>query len=71
MVYIGEELDIKSRLIGLGLSSSEKQIFTLVGIISNMPISNTYDPTHNPCNATPSCPMSSLKMVSPGLLDYP
>ncbi len=64
MVCTGEDLDIKPRLTGLGTISNEKQIFTLVGTISSMQINNTYDRTHNPCSATPSCPMPSLKMVS-------
>jgi hypothetical protein len=52
-------------LIGLRSTSNEIQKFTLVGTISSMPISNTYDPTHSPCSVAPSCPMSSFKMVSP------
>ncbi len=65
MVCTSEDLDIKPRLTGLGSISNEKQIFTLIGTISSMQISNTYNQTHNPCSATPSCPMASLKMVSP------
>jgi hypothetical protein len=65
MVCICEDLDIKPRLTRLGSTSNEQQRFTLVGAISSVPISNTYDPTHSPFSATPSCPMSSLKMISP------
>jgi hypothetical protein len=52
-------------VIGLGSISNEKRKFTLIGVISSVPINSTYDPMHNPCNATPSCLMSSLNMVSP------
>jgi len=65
VVCIGEDLDIKPRLTRLGLTSNEKQIFTLVGAMSSMPISSTYNPTLSPCSAKPSCPMPSLNMVSP------
>jgi hypothetical protein len=65
MVYTCEDLDIEPKLIKLGSTPNEQQRFTLVGAISSVPISNTYNPTHSPCNAIPSCPMSSLKMVSP------
>jgi hypothetical protein len=58
-------LDIELRFIRLGSISNEKQIFTLVGAISSVPINSTYDPTHNPCSVAPSCPMSSVKMIYP------
>jgi hypothetical protein len=64
MVSIGEELDIEPRLTELGSTSNEEQRFTLVGAISSVLINSTYNPTHSPCSATPSCPMLSLKMVS-------
>jgi hypothetical protein len=64
MVSIGEELDIEPRLTELGSTSNEKQRFTLVGAISSVLINSTYNPTHSPYSATPSCPMLSLKMVS-------
>jgi hypothetical protein len=65
LVYTCEDLDIKPKLTGLGSISNEERRFTLVGAISSVPISNTYSPTHSPCNVAPSCPMSSLKMVFP------
>jgi hypothetical protein len=65
VVCTSEDLDIKPMPTGLGSNSNEKQKFTLVGAISSIPINNTYNPTHSPCSATPSCPMLSLKMVSP------
>ncbi len=65
VVYTSEDLDIEPKLTGLRSTSNEKRRFTLVGIISCMPISSTYDPTHSPCSVAPSCPMSSLKMVFP------
>jgi hypothetical protein len=60
-----EDLDIEPRLTRLGSTLNEKQRFTLVGAISSMPISSTYNPTHSPCNGAPSCLMPSFKMVSP------
>jgi hypothetical protein len=64
VVYIGEELEIEPKMIGLGSTSNEERRFTIVGTMSSIPISSTYDPTHSPCNITPSCLMSSLKRVS-------
>jgi hypothetical protein len=65
MVCTTKDLDIEPKLTRLGSTSNENQKCTLVGIISSVPISSTYNPTHSPYNATPSCPMSSFKMVSP------
>jgi hypothetical protein len=65
VVCIGEDLDIETRLTRFGSTSNEKQRFTLVGAISSVPISNTYNPTHSPCSVAPSCPMSSFKMIFP------
>jgi hypothetical protein len=65
MVYTGEDLDIELKLAKLGSTSNEEQKFTLVGAISSLPFSSTYNRKHSPCNATPSCPMPSLMMVFP------
>lgn len=65
MVCIGEELETKPKLIGLGSTLNEKRKFIIVGTMSHILISSTYDPTHNPCSITPSCQMSSLKRVYP------
>jgi hypothetical protein len=65
VVYTCEDLDTEPKLTRLGSISNEEWRFTLVGAISSMPISDTYNPTHSRCNVAPSCPMSSLKMVFP------
>jgi hypothetical protein len=60
-----EELETEPKLIILRSTSNEEKKFTIVGTMSNIPISSTYDPTHYPCNIAPSCPMLSFKKVSP------
>jgi hypothetical protein len=63
-LIVGEELETKHRLIGLGSISNEERRFTIVGTISSRPINNIYDKEHSPCNTTLSCPMPHLQQLS-------
>jgi len=65
MICIGEDLDIEPKLTEHGSTSNDKRRFILIGAISSMLISGTYNPTHSPYSVTPSCPMSALKKVFP------
>jgi hypothetical protein len=65
VVCTSEDLDIEPRLTELASTLNEESRFILIGAISSVPINSTYDPMQNPCSVAPSCPMLSLKMVSP------